>query len=127
MTPVKGKVKEMIGNTMVLDNGQSYRIGKNDLAPNVGDEVDGTLSPWTTPQGEIINYFRTKKQGFSGGGRREPYKEDPERQKKIIRQNVLGHAVQVVLGMNDLTKMPQFKAVEEIKKLAENLEEWVNR
>ncbi len=60
-----------------------------------------------------------------------------ETSKKIVRQNVLGHATRIVLAEkpseikfldSKISKdAPLDKKVELIKKVAEDLEEWVNR
>ena len=145
---VKGKVSEVDGGKFVV-NGETYWFSKGGVeGAEVGDEVEFVPNRWTSKSGEVrvyANSHKTRSSGATGTstlgfkrpytprsttGRTE-YREDPDRQKKIIRQNVLGHATTIV--SNTITPAPAAKTatlpafLNEVKRVAQELEEWVNR
>lgn len=55
--------------------------------------------------------------------------EKPDRDCRIIRQNVLGHSTKIVMQMYEKAEetLTSKQLVDKIKEVAQELEEWVNR
>jgi hypothetical protein len=119
---VVGVVKSIEGKTITMQDGSTFTLSKFGEPPKVGEEQTLSVLTKTFENGETVRFasLPLPKRAYTGASGAGYKKEDPDRQKKIIRQNVLAHATALSVAKNDT-------AMNKVLLLAGQLEEWVNR